>query len=46
MKHVKKKRDVRKDLVGEADGKGPLVRARHKWEGVDCCCVVHDINKC
>lgn len=46
MEHVKEKRDVHKDLVGEPDGKKPLERARHRWEGVDCCHVVHDINKC
>lgn len=46
MGHVKEKRDVCSDLVGEPEGKGPLGRARDRWEGVDCCHVVQDINKC
>ena len=44
MEHVKEKRDVCKDLVGEPDAKGPIGKARHRWEGVDCCHVVQDIN--
>lgn len=46
MEHVKEKRDGHRDLVGEPEGKGPLGRVRHRWEGVDCCHVVQGINKC
>lgn len=46
MDHVKEKRDVCRNLVGEPEKKGPLGSARHRWEGVDCCHVIQDSNKC